>query len=340
MRAWRVVLVAAIFLGILTAGITYRYVRNATLPSSGTMAPRMARVTVARVQIPAYTAITRDMVYQKEVPEGEAEPDVVPLEDAIGSITKQEILEGRQVVRPMLFNKQEAAGLAFAIPRGMRAVTIPVNEVAGVGGFVKPGDRVDILGTFRSDVASVDMTTTVLRNIRVLAVAQQMDEKDRNKAVVAASVTLAVTPQDAEKLVLAGELGSLRLALCPMPEAASASPYAQAGSASATLASAPTMPRRVTSSEIVGAPAKPGRTAGFQAPGYQAPGYQASGYVSSGPPVPQQSSRSAVSVGSVAAGSGGSGAAGKSPAEPKVKVIEIIRGTERDYVPVDRSGEK
>lgn len=303
MRRWRVVLLAAVLLGILAAGTTYHYISSVAGRSSRAAMTRMARVVVAKKLIPAYTAVTHDMVYQKEVPEDSVEPDAAPLEDIIGSITKQEIAAGRQVVRSMFFDRREAAGLAFAIPSGMRAVTIPVNEVVGVGGFVKPGDRVDILGTFRSEVSSVDMTTTVLRNVQVLAVAQEMDEKDRNKARVVTSVTLAVTPGEVEKLVLAGELGSLHLALCPLPEAASLS------GGNLVSASAAPKPRRVTVAEIVGTPAKSAGASGSQA------SRQASG--------PVVSKRSVPEVSPVGA---------KPPAAPRT--VEIIRGVERTYVTV------
>lgn len=327
MRTWRIVLLAAILLGILAAGATYQYVRNVTVTSSKAAMARTARVVVAKKQIPAYTAITQDMVYQKEVAESSVEPGAASLEEVIGSITKQEIVQGRQVVRSMLFDKREAAGLAFSIPAGKRAVTIRVNEVIGVGGFVKPGDRVDILGTFKSDVSSVDMTTTVLRNIEVLAVAQEMDEKDRNKARVAASVTLAVTPAEAEKLVLAEELGSLRLALCPLPEAASAGGYGQGPAGGQLSANAAPKPRRVTAAELIGGPARPEGASGFQAARSQTP-QQSFSPVAGARGVPQQGP----------AGSHAAIAAAKLPAAPRT--VEVIRGTERTYVTISGGGQK
>jgi pilus assembly protein CpaB len=99
--------------------------------------------------------------------------------------------------------------LSTVIGEGMRAITVPVNDVKGVAGFIRVSDRVDVLLT-RNDHSQSDI---LLQNIRVLAVDQQANEDGKDKASVAKAVTLEVLPQDAQKLALGGSVGTLSLAL-------------------------------------------------------------------------------------------------------------------------------
>jgi pilus assembly protein CpaB len=116
---------------------------------------------------------------------------------------------------PVLALKVTGAGqratLSALVAPGMKAVTIRVNDVEGVGGFVLPGDRVDVALTRQIDKASAT-TEVVLQNARVLAIDQIADER-AIKATVAKSVTLEVDTVDAQKLSLASTVGSLSLLL-------------------------------------------------------------------------------------------------------------------------------
>ena len=213
----KLMLIMALVMGLFTAGLSYYYIRNLTTSTPVAQKMKMAKVVVAKATIPSRTLITPDMVYLREMPEELIHPDALKrLDEAVGSIARSEILLGEQVFRSRILKKGEALGLVLSIPPGKRAVTVKVNEVIGVGGFVKPKDHVDILGTFSADKAGVDTTVTVLQDVEVLAVAQEMDDRDKGKAKVPTSVTLAVTPEEAEKVTLAEEIGSLRLALRPL----------------------------------------------------------------------------------------------------------------------------
>lgn len=117
------------------------------------------------------------------------------------------ILEGR------LAAKGGGLGLAPTIPVGMRAVTVRVNDVAGVAGFVLPGMHVDVLVTGRPPNDSGDMTTTCLQNILVLSAGQIMQADPRGQAMPSPTVTLLVTPDQAETLTLAGNDGKIQLVL-------------------------------------------------------------------------------------------------------------------------------
>lgn len=117
------------------------------------------------------------------------------------------ILDGR------LAAKGSGMGLAPTIPVGMRAMTVRVNDVAGVAGFVLPGMHVDVLVTGRPPGTQGDMTTTVLQNIQVLSAGQNMQADARGQAMSVPTVTLLVTPEQAETLTLAGSDGKIQLVL-------------------------------------------------------------------------------------------------------------------------------
>jgi pilus assembly protein CpaB len=117
------------------------------------------------------------------------------------------ILEGRLAIRGTGF------GLAPTIPVGMRAVSVRVNDVAGVAGFVLPGMRVDVLVTGKPPNGEGDMTSTCLQNILVLSAGTTVQPDARGQAMPAPTVTLLVDPEQAETLTLAGANGKIQLVL-------------------------------------------------------------------------------------------------------------------------------
>jgi pilus assembly protein CpaB len=128
---------------------------------------------------------------------------------------KRVVLTAIEPNEPVLAVKITGAGqratLSALVGPGMKAVTIRVNDVEGVGGFVRPGDRVDVVLTRQIDKGSAT-TQVVLQNTRVLAVDQVADERAA-KAAVAKSVTLEVDTVNAQKVWLAASVGSLSLLL-------------------------------------------------------------------------------------------------------------------------------
>ncbi len=122
-------------------------------------------------------------------------------------LAEEAVLEGR------LAPRGSGAGLAPVIPVGMRAVTVRVNDVVGVAGFVLPGMRVDLLVTGRPPSGNMTLTSTVLQNITVLSAGQTMTPDARGAAINAPTVTLLVTPEQAEIITLAGTEGRIQLVL-------------------------------------------------------------------------------------------------------------------------------
>ena len=117
------------------------------------------------------------------------------------------ILEGR------LAAKGSGLGLAPTIPVGMRAVSVRVNDVAGVAGFVLPGMRVDVLVTGRPPSGEGDMTTTALQNVLVLSAGQTIQADARGQPIQSPTVTLLASPDQSETLILAGNDGRVQLVL-------------------------------------------------------------------------------------------------------------------------------
>lgn len=122
-------------------------------------------------------------------------------------LLEEPVLEGR------LAAKGSGLGLAPTIPVGMRAVSVRVNDVAGVAGFVLPGMKVDVLVTGRPPSENGNMTATCLQNILVLSAGQTIQPDARGQAIQAPTVTLLVNPEQAETLTLAGNDGHIQLVL-------------------------------------------------------------------------------------------------------------------------------
>lgn len=205
----KVLLFIALSLGFISAVLTYNYLTGLTSVQNA----ELVDVVVALTKIPANTEIRASMLAWRKVPKEALHPDAVQnLQDVQGRITANDIFAGEQVLWSRLLPKGTVPGLAYNIPEDKRAVTVAVNEVIGVAGFIKPGDKVDVIATFAFDPPQ---STTILQNVTVLAIAQEMHSDAKQEAKLSTSVTFALSPSQAERLVLAESLGEIRLALRP-----------------------------------------------------------------------------------------------------------------------------
>jgi len=123
------------------------------------------------------------------------------------------ISRGEFILPSKLAPENAGAGLPSLIPPGMRAVSVRVNEVVSVAGFVGPGTRVDILLTGTPNGSSEDQTTTVLQNVAVIASGHTLERNAAGEAQTTPVITLLVSPDDAERLALASSEGHIQLAL-------------------------------------------------------------------------------------------------------------------------------
>ena len=123
------------------------------------------------------------------------------------------IAKGEFFLPNKLAGENAGAGMPSLIPPGMRAVSVRVNEVIGVAGFVVPGTRVDVLLTGNPSGAPDQQTTTVLENVAVIATGQKLERNTAGEPQVTPVITLLVSPDDAQKLTLATTQGKIQLAL-------------------------------------------------------------------------------------------------------------------------------
>ena len=140
-----------------------------------------------------------------------------------GAYTKASQVLGRGVVVPIakgefvlpskLAPENAGAGLPSLIPPGMRAVSVRVNEVVSVAGFVTPGTRVDVLLTGTPNGSSEPQTATVLQNVAVIASGHTLERTSTGEAQNTPVITLLVSPDDAQRLTLASAEGHIQLAL-------------------------------------------------------------------------------------------------------------------------------
>ena len=148
----------------------------------------------------------------------------IPSDDLpFGAPRKKADVVGRGVIIPIskgdfilpnsLAGENAGAGLPALIPPGMRAVSVRVNEVVSVAGFVTPGTRVDVLLTGTPGASGEQQTTTVLQNVAVLASGNRLERTSTGEAQNTAVITLLVTPDDAQRLTLASSEGHIQLAL-------------------------------------------------------------------------------------------------------------------------------
>jgi pilus assembly protein CpaB len=124
------------------------------------------------------------------------------------------IFSGEPVLEAKLAQIGASAGLEVKIQPGYRAMSIPVNDYVGISGLIQPNSRVDVLVTLRGNTSGTERTSKVfLQNMRVLGVGTQIRRGDDGKPITASTVTLEVTPEEAEMLALAMNEGILQLAL-------------------------------------------------------------------------------------------------------------------------------
>jgi pilus assembly protein CpaB len=133
--------------------------------------------------------------------------------DVIGHGVIIPISKGEFILPNRLAGENAGAGLPALIPPGMRAVSVRVNEIVSVAGFVTPGTRVDVLLTGAPTGSGEQQTTTVLQNVAVLASGHTLERTSSGEAQNTAVITLLVTPDDAQRLTLASTEGHIQLAL-------------------------------------------------------------------------------------------------------------------------------
>jgi pilus assembly protein CpaB len=210
-RSGLIVMLSLVFGGSAAVGVN-KYVTN--------MQPVVQKIDTVPVvvtveEIPRGTSITKSLVKTRDYPKAMVPPGTLAkVEDVLDRAVFIPLVKDEPVLDGKLAPKGAGRGMAALVPNGMRAFTIHTPNVAsGVAGFILPGNKVDVLLTMDSKGGS--MTTTLLQNLEILAVDQSIDAPPENKvdSKQLRSVTLLVTPDQAAKLGLAQNKGSLHLSL-------------------------------------------------------------------------------------------------------------------------------
>src|SRR5947208_3978859 len=205
----------AIIVGALSAAMIYRHLKSMNMEVEAAKAAGQHPVTdvvVARDTISIGTRIGNDNLKVVTWP-ADAQPDaaVHDPKDVVGSIARTTIGKNQPVATTELI-AQGAGLLPLLIEEGMRAMSVKVDSVTGVSGFITPNSRVDVLIAGNRGEGNEMRSRVILQNIKVMATGTIIEQKDE-KPVEVPTVTLLVTPEQAETLTLATRYDSVRLAL-------------------------------------------------------------------------------------------------------------------------------
>ncbi len=213
-RRFLTVLVVSLVFALVISGIFYQVLARARAGAVGAAPADLKDLVVAAKPLPVGATIKPGDVKVIKVPAAHfPSGGVSRVEEVLDRPVVSNILMDEPVHLGRLAERGSGLGLAPIIPPGMRAVSIRVDQVVGVSGFVLPGMRVDVLLTGSPPSGEGKVTVTVLQNIQVLSAGQAIEPDARGHAMNATTVTLLVTPQQAEILTLAANEGRLQLVL-------------------------------------------------------------------------------------------------------------------------------
>ncbi|RTQ99634.1 Flp pilus assembly protein CpaB [Halomonas nitroreducens] len=175
---------------------------------------KVSQVVVATVEIPFGSRVqASDLKLMPMPPESVPEGSFSDIEDVVGRVNTQVVYAGEILHEGRVVEHMEGSALAAVLEQGKRAMSVRVDDVVGVAGFLLPGNRVDVVATQRNNGSRSNVESrTVLHNLKVLAV-DQIASQDRDDPVIVRAVTLEVTPDEAETLVEATQEGKVQLTL-------------------------------------------------------------------------------------------------------------------------------
>ncbi|MDD4312647.1 MAG: Flp pilus assembly protein CpaB [Eubacteriales bacterium] len=236
----RKIVIFALIAALCAGALLYFYLGN--LEAQKEVKVEYDNVVIAAVDIPAFTPITSDMVTFKPIPQGYAHPLAARTkEEVVGLVTESAIIAGEEMLPAKLKQFGETdSGLSYVVPEGMRAVTVSVDEVSGVAGFLQRGDYVDVIsytstsyempatdqaqtGTTQptdpgQNAVSQSTTLVAAQNVLVAAIGRSLSSStgttsEDQSTIGYNSVTLILTTEDAMRVVQGSRSGSLILIL-------------------------------------------------------------------------------------------------------------------------------
>ena len=135
------------------------------------------------------------------------------IDSVVGRVPRVAIFNGEPIVPGRLAPSGTGPGLEVKIPPGQRAMAVRINDVAGISGLLQPNSRVDVLVTIRENDSDKQVAKLFMSNMLVLSVGTEVQRDTQGKPINATTVTLAVTPEEAERLAIAMNTGSIQLVL-------------------------------------------------------------------------------------------------------------------------------
>jgi len=206
-----------VLLSVVLAGgaawVANNWIKGNGTPAIAEISDSKTQVASAAMRIPYGTKVDARHIKMIAMPENAIPAgSITTMEDVEGKVATAEILPGELLLNQRFVNHDSGSTLAALVEKKMRAVTVRVDDVIGVGGFLLPGNYVDVLASRLERNTRRATTETVLRNVKVLAV-DQTARTDENDPVVVRAVTLEVTPKQAVELVKRKEEGTIQLTL-------------------------------------------------------------------------------------------------------------------------------
>jgi len=214
MNTRRTTLIVAVVLAIGAGWLTLNYLSSLQRQTNANSAPR--DVIVAAQDIPARVTITPQMLAHVQRPTSAVDPNtLMDPKQAVGALTLITIPAGSSITSAMIGHPTDV-GLPVRLKAGMRAVSIQIDKVKGVSGLIEPGDYVDVIADPPKSSAEPPPASAILRGVRVLAIGESLEYSSATPSPQEANsttVTLEVTPKQADLLVMADINTVLRLAL-------------------------------------------------------------------------------------------------------------------------------
>jgi pilus assembly protein CpaB len=203
-------LVIALVLGGIAAKMAFDFVQKR---QGGSLTEtKRSQMVVAKRSVDAGTALTEeDIALGDSVSESIPETAFTSLDQLMGRVTVVPLVQGQAITATLLAPRGMPAGLQAAIPVGMRAVTVEINEMTGVAGYLVPGCHVDVLQTLRDEKTGLPIARTLAQNVKIQAVGVRHNPQDGDGG--GRSITLVVTPPQAELLELCATTGRPRFTL-------------------------------------------------------------------------------------------------------------------------------
>ena len=213
MKIKKSIIIITIILGLITTVLFTSFLGS--LRKAAINEGEMVEVVVANGDIQENVKITQDMVRLEEIPRRSVRSGSYnDINDVVGQIAKSDIIDGEQVISERMALDQKGTGLSYLIPENMRGMTIAISETSGVAGYINVGDKVDIIISYQNN----DNTTTYTQFQNILVLKKGINpsgsaDGEYNNAGLTSSLTLLVTPGQAEVLTFAAISGTINLTL-------------------------------------------------------------------------------------------------------------------------------